>query len=104
VGIAFQGSKKVGLFEVSGEIARKWLTAPINPNGRPNSDVLKLSWIAIDVVRSPRDVWIVDFGLLMNVADAALYEAPFLRIVQYVPPLREKNKRESRKTELVETR
>jgi type II restriction/modification system DNA methylase subunit YeeA len=97
VGVAFQGSKKVGPFEVSGEIARKWLTAPINPNGRPNSDVLKLSWIAIDVVRFPRDAWIVDFGLSMNDTDAALYEAPFSRIVQYVRPLREENKRESRK-------
>jgi type II restriction/modification system DNA methylase subunit YeeA len=97
VGVAFQGSKKVGPFEVSGEIARKWLTAPINPNGRPNSDVLKLSWIAIDVVRFPRDAWIVDFGLSMNDADAALYEAPFSRIIQYVRPLREENKRESRK-------
>ncbi len=96
-GVAFQGSKKVGPFEVSGDIARQWLTAPINPNGRPNSDILKQSWIAIDVVRSPRDVWIVDFGLLMNKAEAALYEAPFSQVLQYVRPLRETNKRKSRK-------
>ena len=97
LGVAFQGSKKVGPFEICGEIARQWLTAPTNPNGRPNSDVLKLSWIAIDVVRSPRDVWIVDFGLSMSETDAGLYEAPFSRIVQYVRPLREKNKRDSRR-------
>jgi hypothetical protein len=56
---------------------RIWLTAPTNPNGRPNSDVLKLSWIAIDVVRSLRDVWIVDFGLSLNIADVAPLRSTF---------------------------
>lgn len=95
--VAFQGSKKVGPFEVSGEIARKWLKAAINPNGRPNSDVLKLSWIALDVVRSPRDVWIIDFGLQTKEAEAALFEAPFAYALKHVRPLRELNKRQSRK-------
>jgi type II restriction/modification system DNA methylase subunit YeeA len=94
---AFQGSKKIGPFEISGEIARKWLAAPTNPNGRPNSDVLKQSWIAIDVVRSGRDMWIIDFGLAMKEPDAALYEAPFSHVLKYVRPLREKNNRETRK-------
>ena len=80
-GHAFQGSKKIGPFEVSGEIAREWLKAPTNPNGRPNSDVLKQSWIAIDVVRSPRDQWIIDFGLTMKERDASLYEAPFFHVL-----------------------
>jgi type II restriction/modification system DNA methylase subunit YeeA len=96
-GQAFQGSKKIGPFEVSGEIARKWLTAPTNPNGRPNSDILKQSWIAIDVVRSPRDIWITDFGLTMKENDAALYELPFSYVLQHVRPLREQNNREARK-------
>jgi type II restriction/modification system DNA methylase subunit YeeA len=96
-GQAFQGSKKIGPFEVSGEIARSWLMAPINPNGRPNSEVLKQSWIAIDVVRSPRDMWIIDFGLTMSENDAALYELPYAHVLEHVRPLREQNNRETRK-------
>ena len=72
--VAFQGSKKIGPFEVSGGLARQWLAEPLNPNGRPNSDVLKPSWIAIDVVRQPRDVWIIDFGLSTSEGDASLFE------------------------------
>ena len=60
-GAAFQGSKKVGPFEVPGDVARARLAQPSNPNGRPNSDVLRPSWIGMDVARRPRDVWIVDF-------------------------------------------
>ena len=96
-GITFQGSKKVGAFEVSGEQAREWLALPVNPNGRSNSDVLKPSWVAMDVVRIPRDKWIVDFGLEMLETNAALFEAPFLNIETVVKPKRTKNRRQSRR-------
>lgn len=96
-GVAFQGSKKIGPFEIDGDLARQWLTSPINPNGRPNSDVLRLSWIGLDVARNPRDKWIVDFELTMSENDASLYEAPFDYIYKNVKPLRETNNRESRK-------
>ena len=44
-GVAFNGIQKTGPFEVSGDQARAWLTATGNPNGRPNSDVLRpLEW------------------------------------------------------------
>jgi type II restriction/modification system DNA methylase subunit YeeA len=95
--VAFQGSKKVGPFEIPGETARQWLVSAQNPNGRTNSDVLKPSWIAVDLVKSPRDVWIVDFGVSMQEADAALYELPFEYVARYVRPIREENNRSSRK-------
>lgn len=95
--IAFQGSKKVGPFEVSGEIAREWLKVPLNPNGRPNSDVLKPSWIANDVTKRPRDTWIVDFGLNKSEAQAALFEKPFAYVLEHVKPKRDTNNRPTRK-------
>ena len=94
VGVAFMGDTKGGSFDVSGETARKWLIAPLNPNGRPNSDVLK-PWInGLDLSRRPRDMWIVDFGLKRTEAEASLYEAPFLHVSTSVKPERVLNRRE----------
>ena len=87
---SFQGSQKIGAFDIPGELARRWLPLP-NPNGRPNSDVLKLSWNGLDVTRRPRDGWIIDFGTAMPEAAAALYEAPFQYVIEHVKPERETN-------------
>jgi type II restriction/modification system DNA methylase subunit YeeA len=92
--VSFQGSQKIGAFDIEGDLARQWLKLP-NPNGRPNSDVLKPSWNGLDVARRPRDGWIIDFSTTMSEADAALYEAPFQYVVQHVKPEREKNNREA---------
>ncbi|MFJ7723681.1 class I SAM-dependent DNA methyltransferase, partial [Rhodococcus erythropolis] len=60
--LSFQGPVKVGAFDIPGELARQWLKLPINPNGRPNSDVL-FPWAnGMDIVRRPADKWIIDFG------------------------------------------
>ena len=76
-GVAFMGDTKGGAFDIEGDLARAWLELPLNPNGKPNSDVLK-PWInGLDVTRRPRDMWIVDFGWEMSEAEAALYERPF---------------------------
>lgn len=93
-GISFQGSQKIGAFDIEGELARQWLSLP-NPNGRPNSDVLKPSWNGLDVARRPRDGWIIDFGTVMSEDDAALYEIPFEYVVKNVKPERETNNREA---------
>ena len=51
--VSFNGIFKHGPFEIPGELAREWLQLPTNPNGRPNSDVLK-PWInGMDVTRRP---------------------------------------------------
>lgn len=94
-GISFQGSQKIGPFDISGDLARQWLALPLNPNGRPNSDVVKESWNGMDVTRRPRDMWIIDFGTDMTEAEASLYEAPFEYVLQHVKPEREKNNREA---------
>jgi len=89
-GVAFQGSKKVGPFEVPGSVARQWLQLPSNPNGSPNSDVLRPSWIGIDVARRPRDEWIIDFSGLSQ-TEAAYFAAPYAHVVEHVKPLRDVN-------------
>ena len=95
VRIAFMGDTKGGAFDIPGELAREWLRLPANPNGLPNSDVLK-PWInGMDLTRRPSDRWIVDFGWSMTEAEAALYEAPFGYIRERVRPMRQRNRREA---------
>lgn len=94
--MAFQGSKKIGPFEVPGDQAREWLKLPTNANGRPNSLVLRPSWIGIDVARRSRDEWIIDFQGLSE-AEAAYFAGPYAHVVEKVKPLRDKNARASRR-------
>jgi type II restriction/modification system DNA methylase subunit YeeA len=94
-GVAFMGDTKGGAFDVPGDLARDWLRMPLNPNGRPNSDVLKPWRNAMDVTRRSADKWIVDFGWTMSEPEAALYEAPFRYVVINVEPKRRKNNREA---------
>ena len=95
-GVAFMGGKKYGPFDIPGDLAREWLRLPANPNGRPNSDVLK-PWInGMDITRRPAGKWIIDFGSDMGEAEAALYEAPFAHVAEHVKPRRERDR--ARKT------
>ena len=87
-GVAFQGTLKVGAFDVTGEIARAWLTAPLNPNGRPNSDVVRPWLNGQDVTKRPSDTWIIDFGTDRTERDAAFYEAPFNHLLNAVKSVR----------------
>lgn len=94
MGVAFMGDTKGGAFDVVGDVARIWLQAPTNPNGRPNSDVLK-PWInGMDITRRAAGKWIIDFGWTMSEQDAALYELPFRHVADHVQPSRRGNRRE----------
>jgi len=94
-GVAYMGDTKGGPFDIPSDVARTMLAAPINPNGRPNSDVVR-PWInSLDVTRRPRDMWIIDFGVSPPEAAAALYEAPYEYVKRHVKPMREGNKRAS---------
>ncbi len=86
--VGFVGTVKAGRFDVSGDVARRWLQEPLNPNGQPNSDVLKPWFNTIDVVRRPRDSWVVDFGEDMSLSDAALFAGPFAFAKDSVQPKR----------------
>jgi len=90
--IAFTGDTKGGQFDVPSSLAHQWLASSLNPNGRPNSDVVR-PWVnGMDLTRRPRDMWIIDFGVGMSEDDAALYEAPFEYVRQQVEPVRRQGK------------
>ncbi|MCA3303429.1 MAG: class I SAM-dependent DNA methyltransferase, partial [Roseomonas sp.] len=90
--LSFQGPVKVGPFDVDGAIARGWLAAPLNANGKANTDVVRPIMNTADITGRSSDTWIVDFAILSE-ADAAFYAAPFAHVVREVRPLREKNRR-----------
>ncbi len=77
---AFLGIQKSGPFDVPGKVARAWLREPVNPNGKPNSDVLRPYWNGDDVTGRPRDVWLIDLPLGLSEADASLFASPFEHI------------------------
>jgi type II restriction/modification system DNA methylase subunit YeeA len=92
-GVAFMGDSKGGAFDVPGELARSWLSLPLNPNGRPNSDVVKPWANGAEITKRPRDYWIIDFGWNISESEAALYEAPFRHVLFSVQPERARNNR-----------
>jgi type II restriction/modification system DNA methylase subunit YeeA len=84
--VCFEGGQKHGRFELTGEEARTLLGQPLNPNGRANSDVLRLLLNATDMVRRPSDTWVVLFPDELSEASAALYEEPFRVVEERVKP------------------
>jgi len=95
-GLCFLGVMKGGPFDLNAEQARKMLSAPVNPNGRPNSDVVRRRLIGRDVVRRPQDGWLIDFVDRAE-SEAALYELPFEYVKKHVRPFRENNNRKRMK-------
>lgn len=87
--IGFMGDTKVGPFEIPESLAREMLTAR-NPNGKPNSDVVRPWANGLDITREPQRLWIIDFPPGMTEAEAALYEKPFEYIREHVKPFRAK--------------
>jgi len=93
-GLCFMGTTKIGAFDIDAETACKMLAAPLNPNGRPNSDVVR-PWVnARDITHRPRGMYIIDFGVNMPEDEAALYEMPFEYLREHVQAKRLENNRE----------
>ncbi|MGI8858792.1 MAG: class I SAM-dependent DNA methyltransferase [Rubrobacteraceae bacterium] len=90
-GICFLGMMKSGPFDLETEVAHAMLRAPLNPNGRPNSDVVRPRLTGKDAAQRPCEDWIVDFAT-MEEEEAALYELPFEYARTHVKPLRDSNK------------
>ncbi|HXJ41881.1 MAG TPA: type IIL restriction-modification enzyme MmeI, partial [Bryobacteraceae bacterium] len=90
-GLCFLGVMKGGPFDLTAEQARVMLAAPVNPNGRPNSDVVKRRLIGRDIVQRAQDGWLIDFVDRAE-QEAALYELPFEHVRLTVKPLRDGNR------------
>ncbi len=93
-GIGYIGGTKKAPFDIPGALDRQLLTFPLNPNGRPNSDVVRPWANGQDVTTRPQDLWIIDFGVSMPLEDAALYEQPFEYVRQHVYPMRVSHREE----------
>lgn len=87
-GVSFQGPVLVGEFDIAGERARSWLRAPLNPNGRRDSDVLRPLRNGKDLTSRSRDAWVINFRE-MTMGEAALYERPFEHVQRLVRPFRQ---------------
>jgi type II restriction/modification system DNA methylase subunit YeeA len=90
-GIAFIGTQKSGSFDIPSEIAVKFTSAPVNPNGRFNKEVLKRYYNASDITGRWRGYYIIDFND-MSMEDAAYYELPFAHVQKFVRPQRDNSK------------
>lgn len=89
--VASNGISKKGAFDIDGEMARRWLVSPGNPNGRSNSEVLSPWFNGAHVVQRSSDKWIINFGEMVE-ADAALFEQPFAHVRELVLPERQKSR------------
>ena len=87
--IAFQGVIKSGDFDISDGQAKLWDEFP-NPNGKPNSDVLKPVANGRDIIGRPSDRWIIDFGVDMPEREAMRYQQPYEYLYARVKPQRAK--------------
>ena len=90
-GIAFMGDTKGGPFDIRADLAASWMNL-VNPNGRPNGNVVRPWANGKEVNGSQQGLWIVDFPPGMDAVAAAQYEAPFEYIKQQVAPLRAKSR------------
>ena len=88
--VSFIGDMKKGKFEISGETACRMLGDLGNPNGKPNSDVVRPWANGLDVTRRWRNMWIIDFDISIPESEAAQYEMPFEYIEREVKPIRDK--------------
>jgi type II restriction/modification system DNA methylase subunit YeeA len=95
-GTSFIGTQKSWPFDIPGDIARQWLTQP-NPNGKPNSQIVRPWANGMDITRRPSDTWVIDFGVSMSESDASLFELPFEQVKTHVKPMREKVNRQGHK-------
>jgi hypothetical protein len=93
-GICYKAIDKNGPFDITPDVAAAMLAAPLNPNGRPNSDVVR-PWVnGRDITDRSRGMYIIAFPQGTTVEQAALYEAPFAYVEKHVKPIRANNNRD----------
>ncbi len=93
--LSFMGVTPSGSFYLTSEQANAWLKDTTNPNGRPNSDVVRRYFNGKDLNHRRRNVWIVDFGTSRSMEDSSEYTQPFEFVKREVKPTRDSNSRKS---------
>ena len=92
--ICFMGPSAKGDFDIDPTTAQRMLDAPLNVNGKPNSDVVRPVASGVDLVQGNRGLWTIDFGIDLAEAEAAKYELPFEYVREHVFPKRLETQRE----------
>lgn len=92
---SFFGLSLAGKFVVEEALVLEWAGLP-NPNGKPNSDVLKPFYNGNDITGRWGNRWVIDFGTSMSEAEASMYEKPFEYVKLHVQPVRALNRRPAR--------
>jgi hypothetical protein len=93
--LSFIGASMHGPFPLSEDVALSMLHSP-NPDGRPNSDVVR-PWVnGLSITRREAGLWIVDYPPHVSVEDAAFYAEPFKHVHSVVKPVRDTNRRAMR--------
>jgi type II restriction/modification system DNA methylase subunit YeeA len=85
------GMMKAGAFDIDAEVAVQLIAAPLNPNGRPNTDVVRPRIGGRDITGRSQGEWIIDFGVDLPEDEAALYEKPFEYVRTHVKPIRDQS-------------
>ncbi len=91
--ISFMGPSAKAPFDIDAETAAHLMSQHGNPNGCPNSDVVKPVHSAVDLTKRPRGMWTIDFGFL-PIEEASQYHAPFEYVRTHVLPVRESSQRQ----------
>jgi len=74
---SFQGITPMGPFVLEWAEGLRLLGKECNPNGRPNSDVLRRWANGLDLIEGRPEDWVIDFGAQTTMEDASKYEEPF---------------------------
>jgi hypothetical protein len=89
--LSFLGSCKGGPFDITEDEALVLLAQAGNPNGLPNSDLLRPVCNSEDLIKSPSRRWIIDTANL-DEESAGQYEKPFTLVKDRVKPNRDINR------------
>ncbi len=90
-GLAFQGIIPMGPFDLPYEDVIKMARASSNPNGKPNTDVIRHWANGEELVNTRIPSFIIDF-IQMPIEEAAKYEKPFEYVESYVLPARKESR------------
>jgi len=93
--LAFMAGIKVGPFDIDWSTAFNLLIQP-TVTDRSAADVVRPWLNGLDVTRRERGMWIIDFGIRDNEAEAAQYQAAFEHVREHVYPERRFNRMERR--------
>ena len=92
-GLCFMGPSPKAPFDIDGDLAGEMIRAPLNINGRPNTDVVRPVFSGVDIVQGWRGKWTIDLDIESEV-EASQYQMPFEYVKQHVYPIRIGNRRQ----------